>query len=1208
MNLKTTILLILLVGSGACAWIWFSRQKPEEPQSATATFLAKSLAAEKITRIEATRGEETRFVLEKVGNEWRLPGKWPARSQEAEQWLATLTSLRSRFAPTPLAKDADLGPFGLDDKPLTVKVTLGDITHTLRFGEEPGESNRFTRPTYVRLDDQPEVVRLGPGVIASLDRKIDYFRQLRLFPFERVPKNDEGKEKVEQLKASAVDVETPMSRFSIVKKGDDWVLKDAKKKGEKGWEQVTSEDRIDPARRDALLRGFPDIWADKFVSDRKSLDECGLKDPAFILTVTTLDNAKLRLHVGKVSDSKTRLGSKPPPPNPFAPPPKPPEIIVEEYRFAKLESNDQIFEIKADKLADISPAIDALRDSQLARFKTDDVKRLEIRHGEQVLLFAKIMDDAKKETWRLEKPRQEELDSRQVDEFLEKLTGLRARDEDVIDSADPKDFGLDKPAGTVSVTVEEKKGNAKTLREINFRIGIKPKEDAKAYVKVDHWPRVNKVDVDIWKLAQRSEVAYRVREVWKFDRDAITRITIEADGKPYHLDRDGKTWKITGPLEIATTGTEPETLAEDLTVLRAERFEGRDTKDLGKYGLDKPAFKVTVSAKDQKPRTLEIGKKDESTKEGGRFARVAGGDAVFVLSEKIAANLHADPFDFLDKNLADFSPEDIERIEYKNTASFTLERKKGEWQLTGTPFPLPSLDKQVLEGILKPWQKLRADKFSAAGTKIAWEKYGLDKPTATVTLTISKGDADKPKQFLVELGAESKDGGRYARFDKKDAVVVLPVALADQLSRTFLDFVDTRVIRPFDPDAVAVIDRKMAGNDIELVRREDAWQISKPLLREADNLTLFDVLRRTSGLQAKRIVAYAAKDLKDFGLDQPAAVVTLTLDPDGTPRRHVIKVGNLTSDKSRGEKDERYAMVDDKPMVVVLPAELSRSLVAPILFFADRNLADFSNVDRAEWTAGPRKLTFARTEAWQLVDPTKADADTPALDDLVRSLQRLRADEIVADKGADLKKYGLDMPAAQWRLKLGEEEKIHLLVGSPESAEPNARRYAKLGGKNAIFLLNAKLSSRVLGEFRSKKVWPGFEVAKVDEITITGPEGAFSLKRKDKEWTVVGQPKAMVKATVLDDTLSMLSTLTAQRFIADAKADLKAYGLEKPAWKLEVTTSAGKRELWLGAMEEKTKRPYATVAGSGAVFVIDEIDNIVLARPLSAYVEAEKKK
>src|SRR5207244_3175564 len=107
----------------------------------------------------------------------------------------------------------------------------------------------------------------------------------------------------------------------------------------------------------------------------------------------------------------------------------------------------------------------------------------------------------------------------------------------------------------------------------------------------------------------------------------------------------------------------------------------------------------------------------------------------------------------------------------------------------------------------------------------------------------------------------------------------------------------------------------------------------------------------------------------------------------------------------------------------------------------------------------------------------------------------------------------------------------------------------------------------------------------------------------------VGQPKAIIKANVVADMLRLLATLTADRYVLDAKADLKEYGLDKPAWKLEVVTPTGKRELWLGRMEGKSKQPFATVPGSGGVFVIDEIDNIVLARPLASYVvEPEKKK
>jgi hypothetical protein len=334
----------------------------------------------------------------------------------------------------------------------------------------------------------------------------------------------------------------------------------------------------------------------------------------------------------------------------------------------------------------------------------------------------------------------------------------------------------------------------------------------------------------------------------------------------------------------------------------------------------------------------------------------------------------------------------------------------------------------------------------------------------------------------------------------------------------------------------------------------------------------------------------------------------LHLDYAGEVRKHVIKAGNPTNDKSRGEKDERYAVVDDKQMVIVLPAELSRHLVAPPLYFADRNLVSFATVDRAEFTRGTRKLTFAKSDGWKIAAPIKAEAESRGLDELVQTLQRLRADEIVADKGADLKKYGLDQPFAAWRFKLGEDDQLHLLIGATESADADARRYAKLGNRNAVFLLNAKTTARLLNEYRSKKVWDAFEPAKVEELKVAGPEGVFTIKKKDKEWTVVDKADAKVKENVLHDALDILAKLQAHHYVVDEKADLKPYGLDKPAWKLEVTTPMGKRELLIGAMEDKSKRPFATVAGSGAVFVLDEIDYVILARPLSSYVEAAEKK
>src|SRR5262249_348662 len=132
-------------------------------------------------------------------------------------------------------------------------------------GRPTDEDNRYYRPTYLRLDDRPEVIRLGPGLIAQLDRSQDYYQQRRLFPDERVAKEAGSAEKVERLAAREVGVEVraavelfgmkiPLStRFRLAHVGKEWEL------------SQPGRDRLDPDKRNSLLEAVPDVWAEQFV-------------------------------------------------------------------------------------------------------------------------------------------------------------------------------------------------------------------------------------------------------------------------------------------------------------------------------------------------------------------------------------------------------------------------------------------------------------------------------------------------------------------------------------------------------------------------------------------------------------------------------------------------------------------------------------------------------------------------------------------------------------------------------------------------------------------------------------------------------------------------------------------------------------------------------------------------------------------------------
>lgn len=1381
MNLKTTILLAVLVAVGAVVW-FLVPTGPRDDRGPTEEFLEKQLTAEDLTRIEIKHGDKS-VVLERpdAKSAWSLPGKWPVRTPELTALLDTLTNLRSRFASEPLGDKPELKKYGLSGTPLVVNVSLKDKKHTLTFGEEQTDTNSFSRPTFVRLDDKNEVLRLAPGLIATLDRPQDYYQQRRLFEPERVAREGDPTEKVEQVAAKAISVKSPDGTFEIVKKGNDW--------------EITSpvKDHVDPDKLKTILGAIPDIWVEQFKT--KKLEDTGLKDPETVVTVTKPSGETVKLLIGKESELKFRKVSKPSPPpqSPLMPPKQDFDMVPETYRYAKLADNDQVFEIKGDKLKDIGVSLSSLRDPQVARFKAADVKHLEVTQGKETLVFSRDKDGK----WKFEKPKAEDAESGPINDLLDKLAGLRATDKDVLDKPDPKTVGLETPAATIKATVEEEKGDkdnkTKTTRDLVFQLGAKEKDkDNKLYVRVEGWERVNAVEDALLKLAQRPAYAYKSRKVldiaaadigkleikrgegtyvfqqekdkWKLtapatadvdsfqvgklagdlgklevvetvtdtpkaedldklyglakaalsaklvptdekkpartiavgnarpgkdkeyfarvddgpvvvvrkdvrddlDRDSleylrrsldmpkdkIREVAITKAGQEYRLVHDGKTWSVRGPVDAPAVADAAEPVADALSSLRAERYVAHDAKDLGKYGLDKPYLTVRLipSGKDETEQQLLIGdtvpkdkKADEKSDKGkdhadkDRYAKLGKGGAIFVVSDRTVAALDHAALDFLDKKLVSLPIGSIKKVQSAGATPFTLEQKKDEWEVTGSPAPAFKADEDAALSVLRPWTNLRAERIAAYGPKIDWAAFGLDKPGQVVTVFAeeeAKKPADKaadegddkkkdkePKdkgkepdkakdkekepartltQHQLALGKETDKGMRFARLDKQDQVVVLDGLTVAALASTHLDFLDPRVLK-FDLDTVNSISRQMSpGGDLELVKREDNWRFLKPADKAADDPTVGDVLEKTFRLRVQKIAAYPAKDLAPYGLDKPAAVVTLKLtDFQGRKVEHTIKVGKKADDK----KDERYAMIDKGEMVVVLGAELSNHLVAPVLHFADRNLPGFTSADKAMVERPGRKATFVRGEtAWTMSEPVKAEAEDAELDELMKGLRRLRAEEVVADKGADLKPYGLDKPEAQWHFYSGDKEVLHLQIGS---ADKEGRRYAKLAGGTEVFTLSSKLSARVVEEFRNRKPWPSLDAAQVEKLTVTGP-APFTLTKKDGDWSLSTNASAKVDAKQVTDTLDALAGLKAQRYVVDAKADLKLYGLDPAVWTIEAQTPSGKKTLLVGRAEGDSKRMYATVPGSDAVFVIGEAEAQRILRAPAAFVNSKK--
>ncbi len=834
-----------------------------------------------------------------------------------------------------------------------------------------------------------------------------------------------------------------------------------------------------------------------------------------------------------------------------------------------------------------------------------------------------------KDGWRMLQPVATDVDIIRVQALAAELGRLEAVE--FLTAAPKKDdlakeYGLEKPALSVHLTIApEKKG--KTLR-----IGRQRPDKKEYYARLDEGP-IFTLAQNTFETLDKDSLAYRDLRLWDVAAGDILEMHIERLGKTkehYALQRDGKDWKIAGRFKAPAIAAQVNDITNELAFANRDKFIVHQADKLDKYGLDPPALRLTLrtgkkdakekDAKDKKKYVLEIGATPDKEAKA-RYARLEGDKAIFTLSDKIARALDRTDLDFLDRQLLPLEAKAITQIrtsgldKNKKPVSFTLKLDKEKWQVLDSPAKPFTPDEVALRETLGAWAPLRALRFADYQPK-DWGIFGLENPAVTVTV-LAGG-----KEHRLAFGLEVKDhpGQYYARVDKQDGVAILDELDVRELKRSHLDFVDRLVLKEKGFDQVTIVHRKMGKEEVELEKKDDDWKLLKPVLKDADALIMERLLTRTFPLRARRIAAYPATpaELKEFGLDPPEALVTFKMGGD-SPAQFVVKIGKPVLEPGPKSALERYAQVDGTTTAFVLAGDLAQLLTASALNFRDHNLVSFSAADKLVFERGDpkaqgyRKAVFVKDGLWKMTEPVKADAEDADLEEFLKGLYRLRADEIVSENPADRKLYGLEPPQLRFRFTKGEEEVLHLVVGK---AKEDGRYYAQLVSKDSkdlIFLLSAKLSGKdpaarghVLTEYRSRKTWSlPVDAAQIDRVSYAG-KTSFVLQKIGPIWHALNQDKFKVSDKTVTDTLDALADLQAARYVVDHNANLQLYGLApKPVLSIQMTVGKHERILHIGRQEGESQRYYATVPGAegSAVFIISEADARRIVRALQAFKE-----
>jgi hypothetical protein len=811
--------------------------------------------------------------------------------------------------------------------------------------------------------------------------------------------------------------------------------------------------------------------------------------------------------------------------------------------------------------------------------------------------------------WRLTAPLSSEADPVAANSLAENLARLSATEylTDTPTAEDLASFGLVNPKHIITLGFTD--GRAYTLDIGNTRPG-KPE----VFARLDRGAVLALGNATLEQLTTGA-VGLLPLKVWDAPVDKITSVEITRSGESardsFSLTKTGANWNLTLPFTAPVPPANAHPLLATLGNLTAVKYHALSTTNDAEFGFDKPFIKLKLAFNEKKPQAMEEVQVVKTVLIGGttpdsrsRYARLDTPNApVFVVPSSFVATAQTPPLALPDRTLLSLTPAQIAKVRIapeKPEDAFTLTRDdKGKWAAEGISF---SVDAERITGLTGAVAFLPVMRLAAYGEGIKWADFGLEKPDTTITITTG---GEKPQTHTILLSKADATGERFARVDDKAAVAVLPAFTAENLVRKKFEYAD-RALLTFDPTTLTGLARTVGKDTLEVAPAAAiGWDIVKPAKQKADQQFVEELAETLSRLRAERVAGYGKKDevFKQYGLEPAAAVITVTVGEKAEQKTFRLSdpIGPTLID------GDRYVAVESpnaEIIVGVLPAVVANKLVAPAVAFRDHTLAKFVDADKIVLERGDRKITFAKVGVtWKVTEPLATAAESAELEALVADLGKLRVDTWVAEKGKDLKEFGLEKPEAKWTVFDGEKVVLVLLLGNKA---PDGRVHVASDKGELIGLLDISTTNRVLAEYRQRKVWD-VDAAQVDSLEIAKGESRFLLTKAGMQW-VDPLTADTIDVRVVNELLGSLGALKAERYVLDKDADPKLFGLEKPDTTLTVSSRGGmmKRVLEIGNVVGGTdgKQRYARIVDKDRtdVFILSAADTTRLTRDRGVYV------
>src|SRR5438270_7001781 len=520
------------------------------------------------------------------------------------------------------------------------------------------------------------------------------------------------------------------------------------------------------------------------------------------------------------------------------------------------------------------------------------------------------------------------------------------------------------------------------------------------------------------------------------------------------------------------------------------------------------------------------------------------------------------------QNVVNFDRNKIDGVVIQNgDDKIDIRRHDDKWRLE-TPIK-DQADASVVTNLLSDlenWQKdaaISAKEMEADKNKLA--DYGLANPKQRLKLV---GTSAPPEIFFGKDAA--LEGKMYVRIENSKETFLANQSVKKAIDKKPEDFRDRKLTDLIMAQVARVVLKTSAG-EMELQKKDDHWDIVKPLHTRADDQKVNDLIAQVTTARIQQFVAGDSGDLHPYGLAEPRGSLTVFAQDDKSGRRG-------DTDSSRGEqgqtlqiggvpekgKDQVYVRFSPRAFVYTLPKKIEEILNNKPNDLRDRHFVriDTKILDRLTIDApGKGKTVLARKdENWTIASRNNAPANSSEVRRLIDTLQNEQVTKFVEDVASNLPKYGLDKPLLvvtfssfasenTAETKAGEQPFTTITFGKIDGDNV----YARLADEPFIVAIRSGLIDQISTDavqWQELSIFK-FKPEQIHRLSVAAKNESMLARDAKGEWAWVKGGEIINQAN-LQSLLNTLSSLHAVRWIGPTRPQ---HGFEKPQFTITFTTS-----------------------------------------------------